>query len=59
MSSNYVPTNSLPLPSQTSPPHPTSIPSSTPFSLDGGVYQGQPPSQSSNWIPNTKVNLFI
>ncbi len=56
MPSNYVPTNSLPLPSQ---PHPTSIPSSPPFSLDGGVYQGQPPSQSTNWIPNTKVNLFI
>jgi hypothetical protein len=59
MSSNYPPNNSLPLLTHTSQPHPNAIPLSAPHSLDGGVYQGQQPPQSSNWIPNTKVNLFV
>lgn len=62
MSSNYQPNATLPMPlylSQTQPNHhPTS---STPFLLDGGVYQGQAPTTSqpqtqvNQWNPNSKV----
>ncbi|CAF0751144.1 unnamed protein product [Adineta steineri] len=52
---NYLPNSSIPLPSHISQSHPTSVTTNPPFSLDGGVYQGQPPSQSNNWNANTRV----
>lgn len=55
MPSNYLRNTSTPLPSHISQPQPSSV---TPFTLDGGVYQGQPPTaQPTQW--NTKVNLLI
>lgn len=45
------------IPSHVSP-HPPN-PSIPPFMLDGGVYQGHPPTtQSNDWNPNTKVKLI-
>ncbi|CAF0784947.1 unnamed protein product [Rotaria sordida] len=52
--SNYPPNRPIPLPSHIPQSHPstTTTPSSLP--LDGGVYQGLPPTQSTNRNANTK-----
>ncbi|CAF3578137.1 unnamed protein product [Rotaria sp. Silwood1] len=55
ISSNYLPNSSIPLPSHISQPHPITATTSSSFPLDGGVYQGQPPTQSNTWNPNTKI----
>ncbi|CAF2986338.1 unnamed protein product [Rotaria sp. Silwood2] len=54
MSSNYLPNSSIPLPLHISQSHPITATASPSFPLDGGVYQGQPPTQANNWNPNTK-----
>ena len=52
MPSNFSPDTSMSL-----PPHQTNSIAS--YKLDGGVYQGQPPSRQPNdWNQNTKVKLF-
>jgi hypothetical protein len=56
MVSNHIPPTSMPLPSHISQRQPN--PGTSPFMLDGGVYQGQPPpptTQPNDWNPNTKV----
>jgi hypothetical protein len=59
MPSNYPQNTSTPLPSHISQPHPNSITPIPPYTLDGGVYQGQPPTQPNHWNANTRVNSFI
>ncbi len=59
MSSNYLLNNSTPLPLNISQSHPNAIPSSPPFALDGGVYQGQSQIQRNTWNTSANVNLFI
>jgi len=55
MASNHIPPTSMPLPSHLSQRQPN--PGTSPFMLDGGVYQGQPPptTQPNDWNPNTRV----
>ncbi|CAF1092159.1 unnamed protein product [Adineta ricciae] len=52
---NYLSNSSIPPPSHITPLHPTSVSTMSPFSLDGGVYQGQPPTQPTNWNANTRL----
>ncbi len=58
MAANHVPNTSIPLPS-----HPSQHqlnPVTPAFMLDGGVYQGQPPTtQLNDWNLNTKVKGFF
>ena len=56
-SPNYLPNSSMPLPSHLTHPYSQPITTSPPLALDGGVYQGQPPSnQPTEWNPTSKVN---
>ncbi len=55
---NHIPHPSMPVPPHLSPHQ--SSPATPPLILDGGVYQGQPPTtQASDWNANTKVKGFI
>ncbi|CAF3438668.1 unnamed protein product [Rotaria socialis] len=55
MSSNYLPNSSTPLPSHISQSHQNTSTATSPFALDGGVYQGQSQNQSNNWNTNPKT----
>ena len=54
MLSNYLPHSSMSSPSQISQFHANTI-TTSPFALDGGVYQGQTSMQSNNWNSNPIV----
>ncbi len=58
ISLNYPPNNLTPLPSHLSQPHPSTVTSLSPFALDGGVYQGHPPTQLTPKV-NFRNLLFI
>lgn len=55
-SANYLMNSSIPMPSHIAQLHPTPMANMPPFSLDGGVYQGQSPVQAANWSANARVS---